>query len=265
MPKLYDMHIHTEASHDSRCYVCEMAKAQIEKGAKGFAVTDHCGTIDGKDIDNSVLSAIRCAEEYKGQIEVLKGIELGEAIWDYDLAKSISEKFELDVIIGSVHAVRYKGMTKPYSCIDFSAVADETIYSYLSQYFDDVLETVENASIDIMAHLTCPVRYINGKYGRNIDVRVFGEKIERILQVIIDKHIAMEINTSGFDSGMLMPDVWIIEKYRDMGGVLITLGSDAHVSANASKGFEEVAKILKEKGFDKCFYYKDRKPLPYEI
>ena len=52
---------------------------------------------------------------------------------------------------------------------------------------------------DILAHLTCPLRYIKGKYGIEVDITVFEEKISEILTLIIKREIALEVNTSSFD------------------------------------------------------------------
>ena len=102
---------------------------------------------------------------------------------------------------------------------------------------------------DVLAHLTCPLRYINGKYKRNVSSRRYEEKIIEILKYIIENAIAMEINTSGIGNGFLMPDEWIIKKFKDMDGYLVTLGSDTHMSQNVGNGFGEVLEILKEYGF----------------
>ena len=135
--------------------------------------------------------------------------------------------------------------------IDLRTVPTEEMPGFMDKYFDEVLETLEKLPCDIMAHLTCPLRYINGKYNLNFDIRPYEKKIERILQFIIDHGIAMEVNTSGKigENGYYMPDEWIIEKYRDMGGYLITLGSDAHVSENIGRAFEETLCMLKQFGF----------------
>ncbi len=265
--RFYDMHTHSLYSHDSTCPIEEMAEAQLAKGTLGFAVTDHCGGVDKMDVDEAFHSIRKASEKYAGKIKIFSGLEIGEAIWNLPHAKELSEKFAYDVIIGSVHAVRYTGMNESYSQIDFTDIPESEIFGFMSQYFDDVYQTADVFSFDILAHLTCPLRYINGKYGRNFDVHVFEDKITNILKCIIDKNIALEINTSGigtsFDS--FMPEEWIIEKYKNMGGFLITLGSDAHVSKNATNGFEKAAQMLRQLGFTHCYYYKNRKPVAYEI
>ena len=85
------------------------------------------------------------------------------------------------MIIGSVHAVRYKDIDIPYSCIDFSKMTDDEIDEYLNIYFDDVLAMLKQGLYDVLAHLTCPLRYINGKYKRNVSSQRYEEKIIAIL------------------------------------------------------------------------------------
>ena len=92
------------------------------------------------------------------------------------------------------------------------------------------------------------------------------EKYQGDIEKIIQKGIALEVNTSSF--GILndfMPSVDILKKYRDMGGYLITLGSDAHVAKNASLYFGEAIDALKKIGFKNIYYYKNRKPYQIEL
>ena len=107
--------------------------------------------------------------------------------------------------------------------------------------------------------MTCPLRYIAGKYGIKVDLSVFDGKITEILKEIIKKCIALEVNTSSYSSlNDSMPCKDILKKYFDMGGYLITLGSDAHIAENASYCFDKAMETLKEIGFKNIYYYKNR-------
>lgn len=171
-----------------------------------------------------------------------------------------------DVVIGSVHAVRDGEMLMPYSGIDFSKLSQKTVSEYLDAYFDDVLTMLKEEDFDILAHLTYPIRYISGKYNIAVDLSDYREKTEEILRQIIEKNIALEVNTSSYDMlGDFLPDCEIIKKYYTMGGRLITLGSDAHISQNASLNFEKALKLLKETGFKNIYYYVKRKAYKIEI
>lgn len=267
------MHVHSQNSHDSTAPVRDTAMACIEKGIFAFAVTDHCDIQYYKEQDaysrirNSAEEARATAKELGNKVKILTGIELGEGIWHAAHTAAILSAFDYDVVIGSVHAVRYKTYTDPYSAIDFSPVSSEDLDAYMATYFDEVLETVRQIPCDIMAHLTCPLRYINGKYGRGVDVRRYADKIERILAYVIEHSIAMEVNTSGIGTsfGSFMPEEWIIRLYREMGGYLLTLGSDAHVPENAGKGFADAISLLKKFGYEAYYWYQNRTAIPIDL
>lgn len=264
--KIFDMHTHSKNSHDSECDVFDMAKEAKAKGLFGFAVTDHCDVefFESMDLEsiakNSVADAKKADE--KCDLTVLKGIEVGEGIWHKNVYEGILKNNEFDVVIASVHAARFENYEMPYSQIDFSKLSEETILDYLNTYFDDVLETAKVMDFDILAHITCPLRYINGKYQKNIDCKVFEEKINLILEEIIKREKALEVNTSclsAFENyNTFMPENHIIEKYKNMGGYLITLGSDAHVAKNSANGFDFALKFIKDTGFENIYYYKNR-------
>lgn len=262
----YDMHTHSKNSHDSECDVNDMRTAAYKNNLSGFAVTDHCDieyceTIDLKSlIRSSVADAV--AADNETDMTVLHGIEFGEAFWHNDVSSDILNRFNFDVVIGSVHAVKFPDYFMPYSQIDFSKMGTEKVLEYMDKYFDDMIFMIENCDFDILAHMTCPLRYINGKYHMNVDCKKYKDKIKRILQYIIDRKTALEINTSCAYDGSgyceLLPEDWIIELYRDMGGYLLTTGSDAHIAGNSANSFDMLYEKLKKAGFKNTYYYKNR-------
>lgn len=260
-----DMHTHSEFSHDSVCPIEEMYLSQIEKGTRIFAVTDHCDVDSYSDYD--IYTPIKGAYETVKQLNknnkeclVLSGVEISEGFWHPDECKKIHDLVPYDVIIGSVHLVKYPDYEMAYSKIDFSAFPEKMLYDYFDAYFDDMIRMIETLDFDILAHMTCPIRYIAGKYKREFDLSVYEDKIAKILKMIISKGIALEINTSSY--GLLndsMPGKKILEKYYSLGGRLITLGSDAHISENASSSFDIALEIAKSIRFDYICYFKNRK------
>lgn len=263
--ELYDMHAHSRCSHDSEARVLDMALACKEKGVSGLAITDHCDVQFGDTIDYVTLigHSVREAQTTKCDgVQILSGVELGESIWNMSYAKKVISAHSYDVIIGSVHAVRYEGYTQPYSTIDFSKMTESELDGYMNAYFDDLLETARTLECDIIAHLTCPLRYINGKYSLGVDSSQYREKILEILKTIIARSVSLEVNTSGLGTrhDSLMPEKWILQEYKRLGGCLITLGADAHAPQGVAKGFDSTVALLKELGFDGYYYYEQRKP-----
>ena len=267
-----DMHTHCEYSHDSVCKMEDMCLAQMERGTKFFAVTDHCDMDSYTDYDvfskikDSYETAIKLKKKYKHQIELLAGVEIGEGFWHPKQCEKILKLCEYDVVIGSVHLVQYKDLTYAYAKMDFSILGKETIVEYVDAYFDDMLTMIENVDFDILAHMTVPLRYINGKYNVGLDLTPYEQKIDSILDKIIGKGIALEVNTSSYEElGDFMPSKNILKRYYDKGGSLITLGSDAHKSNQASIHFEQAMEVIKQIGFQHIYYYKKRKPYAVEV
>lgn len=268
---LYNCHTHSHFSHDSRCNPLSSATAALESGLSGFAITDHCDVEDrnipgGKD---KILSSAQCAaelnREFGDRLSVMSGVEMGEAIWCPEYASDIIASAEYDIVLGSVHAVRYKNFTDPYSQINFSLLSNKETDDYLSAYFFDMAEMIQTCDFDVLSHLTCPLRYITGKYGKSVDLERHYGAIEEILKAIISKNIALEVNSSclgpGYDK--LMPDIPILEKYAAYGGRLVTVGSDAHTADRVSFGLDTAALAVKNAGFEHLYYYKNRTPVPY--
>lgn len=266
-----DMHTHSESSHDSTCKIEDMALAQLQKGTTIFAVTDHFDTDSYQAYD--VFTPIKTAYDtvqtlnarYGDRLLLLSGVEISEGFWHPAQYQKIHDLVNYDVIIGSVHLVQFGELSYAYSKIDFSALPEETVLAYLDAYFDDVLTMLATIDFDILAHLTCPLRYINGKYHLGVTLSRYEEKIERILRTIIEKGIALEVNASYSEApGSYMPPMEILQKYRALGGRLITVGSDAHIPENASANLDGALAAIKAAGFDTVTFFKGRRPFPVE-
>ena len=260
--EVYDMHTHSNNSHDSEAEMRENAEVALGNRLFGFAVTDHFDTeYYGREdivgyVDGSFREASELSSEYEGRLKILKGVEIGEGIWNEAVAELIVNRHPFDVVLGSVHAVRYKELTIPFSLIDFTDISDEDVSAFLDKYFDELLLLLDRIPLDIVTHITVPVRYIGDKYKKTFDIKNYEKKIEKILKIMVDRALALEVNTSREED--YMPDAWIIKKYRDMGGYLVTLASDAHASRRVANGFDKALEFLKSLGFENIYYYEER-------
>ena len=271
--QLWDTHMHSHCSHDGSRTVVDMAQAAVQNGLSGICITDHCDiefceSVDlEKNASESFAETKEAARAYRDHLTVLCGIEIGEALFFPEAAEKMQKLLSYDVILGSVHAVRFPDLTLPYSKIDFSAMRSESIELYLDRYFYDVSEMIDRFDFDVLSHLTCPLRYIVGKYGIETDMAPYHERIDSILKKIIKRSIALEINTSSLGSQYdeLLPSQDIIRRYFDFGGRLITLASDAHVTQRVGHGFNKAVGVLRSIGFDTAYYYQNRTARPYRI
>ena len=267
------MHNHTNHSRDSECKLEDLYKAQIDKGTHIFAVTDHFNNADsrpGNDFDSikeSVEEVLAFRERCNGKHLILAGVEAGESIMDIDAHNKLISLANFDVVVGSIHKVSHKDFNRNfYISIDFSKLSLVDISRFINSYFDDIIRMIEIADFDILAHLTCPFRYIWCKHGISICEEEYSEKIETILKMIIKRRIALEVNTPYLERiGDFTPSKEILMKYREFGGKLITLGSDSHTPNTASAFFPQAVKLLKDTGFDNIYYYQNRKPHSLEL
>ena len=260
----YDLHTHSLNS-DGKYAVDDMCRAAVEKGVAGLAITDHADMnfYESRNTPQRIRASvedIRSAQEmYGGKLDVLCGVELGEYLYAPEKAKEILTLADYDVVLCSVHLVPAARWPMPYNRIPFDGDGtDEELADYLEKYFDLLSDTVDGFDFDVLAHITCPVRYMTHKYHRKTDVMPYADKIREILQKIIRRDIALEFNTGGYQQ-----HEEIFTMYRSMGGKLITLGSDAHTTAGIAGKFDETAELLRHWGFKHYHYYKNR--TAYEV
>lgn len=273
MCDLYDCHIHSIHSHDSVQTLDEVCEEAIEKGVKGIAITDHVDFryFDVRDNLNRIKQLIpdvqKAKEKYEDRLKVFCGVELGEYFDSPHKLDKIMSLAEYDVVLGSVHRVGED--MSAYAKLEFdSSYSDEALYGYLAHYFDDVEYLATYGSFDVLTHLTCPLRYMVRRYKRNVNWKPFSEQIKRILSIIINRNIALEVNTAGYDDEQgyhPLPDREILQMYYDLGGRLLTLGSDSHRNRCVANRFDEAIEIIKAVGFEHYCYFENRKPVKISI
>lgn len=270
---LADTHVHSMFSQDSESALSDIYKAAQEKKIDVVCITDHADVKPTSDMERIVQNRkniLRAIEEERSKgADLLLGIEL--ACGGFYPDNSIFQRAEqmllsigqYDCVIGSVHSVGATSTARN----DYMAMSKQELIDYLARYFDAVLAMLEYGNPDILAHLTYPLRYINGKYKKDLDWRTLETKIREIFTRIIQKGVALEINTSNLGSGYdyLMPEEDMIKLYLQMGGRLLTLGSDAHKPENVGKGFVPTIQKLKQWNVEELYYVKNRKFHAYQI
>lgn len=270
---LYDMHNHSHHSHDGHSDIGALCEKAIELGLGGLAVTDHFDNewtdkpITFTRVVDSFKETDAYAARYRGKLDIIRGVEMGEALWDTETAAKMIGMCDFDVVLGSIHFVRYKGHETPYSLIDFSKISESDVLGFAKQYFDELLLLSETQDYDILSHLTCPLRYLNGKYGYSLTPDMYESVIERILKTVISRGKALEINTSciGSPYDELMPNRAVLERYYALGGRMVTVGSDSHVVESFGKGLEKARAVLKSVGFQNAYCYHRRKSCAYAL
>lgn len=261
---LVDYHTHTCCSPDSPARLEDMAIAARRAGLRELCTTDHC---DLQQEDGSTLGAwdwTPILTQYQETLRLcpwpdfrlLLGIELGEANTDPARAEEILSGAPLDFVIGSVHNLSPAAGGKDFFCLDYT---DEVYcHQVLDDYFASLLALAPLPYYDSLGHIIYPLRYMNGRSGHHITLDPWGDQLDQVLRTVIETGRAIEFNThTGQEILEWRP---ILERYRALGGELITVGSDAHRPPRMAKGIGQALELLQETGFRWLTLYRQRKP-----
>lgn len=257
-----DSHVHTDCSRDGTDPAMMIGESAVRLGLYSLTITDHCECnryeADGydKSIRQSCFETRKAAAAFLGRLHLYCGMELGQPTQDEAAAGDALGACGFDFVLASVHNVKGK---KDFYSLDY---ARESVDDLLNRYFDELLETIEWGRFDSLAHLTYPWRYIAGEHGIRIDPERWTGRIDEVLKLLIRKRKALELNTSGYRRklGVPLPGFSVLRRYRELGGRLVTLGSDAHRWADVGAGIEQGLALLQKAGFDHFTVYVSHQP-----
>lgn len=261
---LTDMHTHTELSGDCKSPVRDMIQAARLKNIQYYAVTDHhdidfaeCDVDFELDLAKSKAQYDTYAKHNDSTFTLLHGIEFGLQTHLKDDLRALNLSGEYDFIIGSCHLADGQD---PY---DKAFFADRTRDEGYRLYFESTLKCLEEMiGFDSLGHMDYVIRYWRGDDHRKYVYRDFQDLFDAILKKLIQKDIALEVNTAGYPFKLNQPHPAydVLEHYHQLGGELLTIGSDAHLPKNVAAYFDVVEEHLKAIGFKSYTVFEKRIP-----
>lgn len=266
--KICDYHLHSEFSDDSHTPLEEIVKQAISLGLPEICITDHHdidypedeeGNTFFLDTDNYINAVREIQHKYANQISIRLGVELGLMSHIADKIYAYTDKYnQFDFIIGSSHLVHG---TDPYYPAYYEGRSENDA---LREYFESILENVSTFdNYSVYGHLDYIVRYCpSGETG--FHVSDYMDIFEAIFRKIIDAGKGIEINTGSLYKNMTYahPHPDILKLYREMGGEIITVGSDAHKPEYMAYAFETYARdLLTALGYRYYCTFKNMKPV----
>lgn len=259
---LADYHIHTSFSIDSDAPMEDMLISAIDKGMKEIAFTDHVD-YDSKyypepDYDGYLPVFNKLKEKYKDKIKIILGVEIGlESLWA-DKINALTAKYPFDFIIGSSHCV----LTKDLYFDQKEYFNDRTKKEAYTTYFLELYKNIQSChDFNVYGHMDFISRY--GMYEDNtLEYRDYSDLIDSCLASLIEKDKGIEINTSGFRYGIdgTYPSMTILKRYRELGGEIITAGSDSHRPEDTGDHIEYAYDMMRTAGFKYVSVFRNRKP-----
>ncbi len=250
-----DYHIHTSFSGDCDTQPRAILNKALELGMSELCFTDHIDydyppddagvnifTFDPKAYF-SAMNALK--QEYSGRIKVKIGVEMGVNRECDRANRELLDAYPFDFVIGSSHIV--DGMDPYYS----QYWENGSIYDCILRYYEAVLRNVTYFdNYNVYGHLDYIRRYIPDRDYVYKDT-TFSDITDMILKNIIAKGRGIELNTRGLSKGLttFVPTISLLNRYRELGGEIITVGSDSHDVKKLGFAFKTARDILLNTGF----------------
>jgi histidinol-phosphatase (PHP family) len=263
MTILSNCHTHTQFC-DGRSTAEEMVLSAIENKfvSLGFSThgpqmydPDYCVIPEEEQAYKDEI--LRLQEKYQDKIKILFGIELGLQPHLTRKIAPFAKNYDFDFIIGSTHVCN--GMDPYWPHYYFKDKTEEQAYG---EYFQSIIDNTKKFSnFDVYGHLDYVVRY-----GPNRDLEYsyakYQEYFDPMLKLLIENGKGIEVNTGGVKRGMreLHPITDVIKRYHELGGEIITIGSDSHEDIHIADAFPRAAELLKECGFKYYTVFEKRTP-----
>ncbi len=270
-----DYHVHTAFSDDSVYPMEEVVKDAVKMGMQELCFTDHvdygikkdwdCGEEivyrDGEPMANvdypKYMEEVKRVRALYPEISVKMGMEFGMQTHTIPEFQALYNRFlsvqPFDFIILSVHQVE----DKEFWTQDFQR--GRTPKEYNERYYEEMLALVRQyKDYSVLGHMDLIKRY-----GESLPFSEIRPMLAEILKTVIQDGKGIELNTSFHRYGLSdsMPSADILKLYHDLGGKIITIGSDSHKPEHLGAYFEEGCALLKEIGFKWICRYEKMQPV----
>lgn len=267
-----DYHLHTNHSGDSKTPMDDMIQSSIAKGLKEICFTEHmdkdfpilpevaAGTFD-LDTESYRKELFSLREKYADRITVKYGVEIGLQPQIVSDNSSYIRENDFDFVIGSIHLVDHQDPYYPYL---WEGRQESDI---VKRFFELTLENIKAFhDYDVLGHLDYIVRYLPSKnqvdsYALHKDI------IDEILSILVKEGKGLDFNSKALFYGASRPNpqAEVLTRFREMGGRIITFGSDAHVTNGIAGCFEQARDIALACGFKEYFIFDKRNPHPHAL
>ncbi len=257
-----DYHVHSSISPDGNVPMDEMCKAAWEKGIKEVVFTDHyefylpgmkSEYFHEEYIKSYFKELEKCRHLYDGKLLLKGGMEFGQSYLERDTVKRFIKNYPFDYIIGSVHKLNNVDLEK-------MEYREDNIHDIADRYYEELLKLARWGEFDCMGHLDLFKRHAR-RHGFSDEYERHEETIREILKYIIERGKGIELNTSGIrqEAREAMPSSAILKMYGELGGEIITVGSDAHKAQDVGADFETAYEMLNQAGFNRIACYERHK------
>lgn len=256
---LADYHVHTSFSDDSEYPMEEAVKRAIALGLDEICFTEHIDygvkTDENCDCAAYQKEIERCRKHFGDDITIRMGIEFGMQVHTISQYEETLKQYPFDFVILSCHQVEDQEFWNQ------TFQPGRTQEEYNRRYYEEILQVIRRyENYSVLGHLDMIRRY--DKAGEYPFEKV-RDLVEEILKTVIAQGKGIEVNTSCFRYGLpdLTPSREILTLYRNMGGKIVTIGSDSHREDHLGAKIKEMHRELKALGFDSVYTFEKMEPI----
>lgn len=246
-----DYHVHTRYCRHASGEMEEYVLSGIEKGLGKLTFLEHMEEgirgrqvtwLSDAEIREYFLEGRRLQTRYAEAITIELGVECGFNINCVAALNRRLASYPWDNIGVSCHFLELTPDSEHLNLFSRRREHVDRALKYdlqmlFSRYLENLTEAVSNLPGTILCHLDGALRYVpgldltDGHYSR----------IETLLDLVKDKNMAVELNTSGIDiRGEMFPGKRIRSMISDR-KIKTVLGSDAHRPENVGNHFAEIS------------------------
>ena len=276
---LADYHVHCEYSDDSRYPMADVCRDAADMGLDEICFTEHVDYgvkndvgepvtryEDGDAVTNPPYEELfaryaEMREEWNGRLAIRRGLELGVQVVTLEKVEELLARWrsQMDFAILSIHQVdNLEFWNGDYQ-------EGRTQDQINQRYWEEMLAVVNSFDdYGVMGHLDLIRRY--DPFGAYPFEKV-RDICAEVLRRVIDTGHGIEINTSGIRYGLgeFHPTPAILDLYRDLGGTIVTVGSDSHKPEHLGKYINEAYDLLRAHGFENVYTYDAWKPIAHKL
>lgn len=261
---MFDYHMHSTVSFDGHDPAEKMVRAAVDMGLKEICFTDHIDyeTIEpkrGMVFDTEAYNAAYDHLTAPG-LKIRKGMEFGLKLGNQADLKRDLQRRQFDFVLGSIHFV------EELDVYEESYWAGKTAEEATRRFLETTYQCVKaHEDFDVLAHLTFLSKCRANPTKEPICLKDWQETGDEILKELARKGKGLEMNTSGVDRcGDFIPGADFFRRFKELGGEIVTIGSDAHNAARVGQYSGRACEILKEI-FGYVCTFEDRKPIFHKL
>lgn len=262
-----DYHVHTNFSDDSTYKMEDCLNRAVELGLEEICFTEHTdyGVKGNAEQEMNCPTPEyfaefkRCQKLFADKIKMKFGMEFGVQVGTVAEYEKLFAEYPFDFIILSCHQVD----NLEFHLQDYQR--GKTQQEYNEGYYNEiygVMKIFDNWSI--LGHLDMIKRYdLQGEY----PFEKVSDLIAEILKLAIKKDKGIEVNTSCYRYNLpdLTPSHDILKLYKDLGGEIITVGSDTHEKNHLAYKIKDTYTELMRIGFKNIYTFDKMKPIGHRL